>query len=73
MLLAPPTTADAQSIVLFPAWPCAEWDVQFKLHAPGQTVIEGELKDGKLASLSVTPASRRADVVMVACGGVPLV
>jgi hypothetical protein len=33
------------SIYLFPAWP-KEWDVNFKLHAPYQTIIEGELKNG---------------------------
>jgi hypothetical protein len=49
-------------IVLFPAWP-REWDVDFKLHAPGQTVVEGVLKDGELKSLNVTPPSRAKDVV----------
>ena len=47
---------------LFPAWP-ADWDVDFKLHAPRQTVIEGSLRGGVLKSLKVTPESRAADVV----------
>ncbi len=47
---------------LFPAWP-KEWDVNFRLHAPGQTVVEGELKGGRLKSLKVTPESRAKDVV----------
>jgi hypothetical protein len=47
---------------LFPAWP-ADWDVDFKLHAPRQTVVEGSLRGGALQSLKVTPESRAADVV----------
>jgi hypothetical protein len=47
---------------LFPAWP-AEWDVDFKLHAPKQTTVEGLLRGGKLVSLKVTPESRAKDVV----------
>lgn len=48
-------------ILLFPAWP-AEWDVHVKLHAPGQTIIEAELKAGKLVHLNVSPKARLADV-----------
>ena len=47
---------------LFPAWP-KEWEVDFKLHAPRQTTVEGILRDGKLVSLKVTPKSRMKDVV----------
>lgn len=51
-----------EKIYLFPAWP-ADWDVDFKLHAPKQTVVEGSLRGGLLQSLKVTPDSRAADVV----------
>jgi alpha-L-fucosidase 2 len=54
---------DGRKIFLLPAWP-KEWDVEFKLHAPQQTIIEGVLRGGKLASLHVTPESRRQDVVI---------
>jgi hypothetical protein len=47
---------------LFPAWP-KEWDVDFKLHAPRETTVEGVLRGGKLVSLKVTPKSRMKDVV----------
>lgn len=47
---------------LFPAWP-ADWDVDFKLHAPKQTIVEGVLRGGKLERLKVTPESRVGDVV----------
>ena len=61
MLLAPePGTVG--KLHLFPAWP-AEWDVDFKLHAPGKTLVEASLKGGKLVSLKVTPASREKDIV----------
>ena len=51
-----------ERILLFPAWP-KEWDVSFKLHASRNTTLEGELRDGKVTSLVVTPKSRTADVV----------
>ncbi len=51
-----------EKIYLFPAWP-REWDVHFKLHAPGKTTVEAELKGGKLRLLKVDPESRRADVI----------
>ena len=50
-------------ILLFPAWP-KEWNVHFKLHAPGQTVVEAELKEGKVVKLQVTPEERKKDVVI---------
>jgi hypothetical protein len=50
-------------ILLFPAWP-KDWDVDFKLHAPYQTTVEGVLKNGKLTELNVTPESRRRDVIV---------
>jgi hypothetical protein len=53
---------DGKEILLLPAWPKG-WDVDFKLHAPYQTVVEGAYRDGKLRSLKVTPQARRADVV----------
>ncbi|MEO7489731.1 MAG: DUF5703 domain-containing protein, partial [Ferruginibacter sp.] len=51
-------------ILLFPAWP-KNWDVSFKFPASGNTTVEGELKDGKLQRLVVTPASRNKDVVVM--------
>lgn len=58
MLLQTP----GDQIHLFPAWP-SDWDVDFKLHAPKQTMIEGSLREGQLIDLKVTPESRKADVV----------
>ena len=44
-------------------WP-KEWDVDFKLHAPGNTTVEGVLKIGKLTKLKVTPESRKKDLLI---------
>jgi len=55
------TEANTDKIHLLAAWP-KDWDVKFKLHAPKNTVIQGEVKNGKLINLQVTPASRKKDV-----------
>jgi hypothetical protein len=58
MLLQP----RGDKILVLPAWP-KEWDVTFKLHAPKNTVVECEYRDGKVVRLEVTPAERAKDVV----------
>ncbi len=50
-------------ILLFPSWPI-DWDVDFKLHAPENTVVEGILKNGELIELKVIPENRQKDVVI---------
>jgi len=55
--------SDGRKLYLLPAWP-RDWDCDFKLHAPLQTVVTGTVRDGKLATWAVTPAERRADVVI---------
>jgi len=51
-----------RKILLFPAWPKA-WDLEFKLHAPYDTTLEGVYKSGILEKLRVIPESRTADVI----------
>jgi len=54
---------EGKKIMLLPAWP-KEWDnVEFKLHAPYNTTVQGKIKAGKLTDLVVIPASRKADVI----------
>lgn len=53
---------DGEQIFLLPAWP-DKWDVQFKLHAPQNTVISGQVLNGKIQDLVVTPAERKNDIV----------
>jgi hypothetical protein len=52
---------EGDRILLLPAWP-KEWDVHFKLHAPGRTTVEAQVKEGKVVELEVQPESRRHDV-----------
>jgi hypothetical protein len=42
---------------LLPAWP-KEWDVHFKVNAPGNTRIEGTFENGKLKNLKMTPENK---------------
>lgn len=55
---------EGNEIRLLPAWP-KDWDAKFKLHAPGNTTLEGVVIGGKVTGLTVTPESRRGDVVLV--------
>jgi hypothetical protein len=50
-------------LYLLPAWP-KEWNVRFKLHAPRNTIVECEYRDGKIVELRVTPEERAAYVVV---------
>lgn len=52
---------NGDTIYLFPAWP-KDWDVHFKLHAPTNTWVEAELKNGKVKIIQVKPESRRKDI-----------
>jgi hypothetical protein len=42
---------------LFPAWP-KEWDVHFKVNAPGNTTIEGIFENGKIVRIKTTPENK---------------
>ncbi|SHJ87431.1 DUF5703 domain-containing protein [Pseudozobellia thermophila] len=48
-------------IYLFPAWP-KEWDVDFKLHAPKNTIVEVRYRKGKVEKVSVSPVERAKDI-----------
>ncbi|MDO4559205.1 MAG: hypothetical protein Q4C47_09580, partial [Planctomycetia bacterium] len=56
------TTEDGK-ILLLPAWP-QTWNVEFRLHAPYGTVVEGRWTDGEIRELKVTPESRKKDLVL---------
>jgi hypothetical protein len=53
---------DGKKIILFPAWP-KQWNVKFKLYAPYQTIVEGELADGQIKNLKTTPPERMQDIM----------
>lgn len=64
-MLLQPMGGRGDKILLLPAWP-KEWNVSFKLHAPRNTIVECEYRDGKVTRLQITPESRRADVKVMA-------
>ena len=51
------------AIRLLPAWP-KTWDVDFRLHAPGNTIVTCQTKGGRIVKLDVTPESRKKDVIL---------
>ncbi len=55
---------DRGTIRLLPAWP-KDWDVDFKLHAPYTTVVEGRFQAGKMDFLEVTPKERKSDLIIM--------
>jgi hypothetical protein len=55
---------DGKRIYVFPAWP-AGWDVDFMLHAPYKTVVEGSLRNGEIKKLQVTPEARHKDLHVI--------
>jgi len=55
---------DGRRILLFPAWQ-KNIDVHFKLHAPYNTTVEANWKDGKLLMLKVWPEERKKDVELM--------
>lgn len=54
---------NGKEIHLFPAWDTNR-DISFKLHAPGNTTVEAELRGGRLTRLDVTPSSRLSDIIL---------
>ena len=53
-----------EKIYILPAWP-ANWNADFKLHAPHKTVVEAVIRNGSIEKLKVTPKERRKDVVVL--------
>ncbi len=54
---------DGDKIYLFPAWP-ENRDISFRLHAPDKTIVDAELKEGKIVKLNVTPEERKRDIIL---------
>ena len=55
---------NGEQILLFPAW-SKEWDIHFKLHAPGETTVEATMQDGKVTDMKVLPESRKKDIIIM--------
>jgi alpha-L-fucosidase 2 len=54
---------DGKRILLLPAWP-KEWTASFKLNAPYNTIVEGQVENGKIVRMRVIPESRSKDIVI---------
>ncbi len=54
-------------ILVTPAWPQA-WNVTFRLHTAGQTVVSGQREAGRWVRLVTEPAARQADLVIMRDG-----
>ena len=50
-------------IYLCPAWP-KDWNCKFKFQAPGNTVVQGQVRNGEVTIDQVVPESRRHDIVI---------
>lgn len=57
---------EGDKIVLLPAW-SKSWNVNFKLNAPKNTIVEGKVENGVVKQLKVFPESRRKDVIIREC------
>jgi len=55
---------DGRKIYLLPAWP-ENWNADFKLHAPYNTIVECVVRNGKIKTLKVTPQARSKDVTII--------
>jgi hypothetical protein len=55
--------ADDQQITLLPAWP-EDWNVDFKLHASMETVIEGSVCQGEVTRFQVSAPAAHPNVVL---------
>ncbi|NND09090.1 MAG: hypothetical protein HKN87_22185 [Saprospiraceae bacterium] len=53
---------EGNEIYLLPAWP-NDWDVEFKLFAPQNTIIEAAVKNGEITRLIISPKEREKDIV----------
>ena len=53
-----------KKIYLLPAWP-KQWNAHFRLHAPYRTIVQGDIKNGKIENLEVFPAARKNDVIIL--------
>ena len=53
---------EGDKIVIFPAWP-KDWDVDFKLMAPKNTIVEGSYRAGEVKYIKVMPPVRIGDLV----------
>ncbi len=54
---------DNDKIYVLQAWP-KNWDVEFKLLAPQNTIIKGKVKNGEIETIEITPKWREKDLII---------
>ena len=52
------------SILVMPSWP-DDWNVNFKMYASGNTMIEGKFVNGGFENVKVVPAAREKDLIFM--------
>jgi hypothetical protein len=52
---------DGRKILLLPAWP-KDWDAEFKLWAPYRTIVSGQVRQGRIRRLKVSPRGRKKEI-----------
>ncbi len=60
--------AEGDRILLIPSWP-ADWSASFRLHAPFNTTLTGEVANGTIVSLTVSPKTRAKDIYLASADG----
>ncbi|MCB9219222.1 MAG: hypothetical protein H6610_07170 [Ignavibacteriales bacterium] len=55
---------EEENIYLLPSWP-KDWNVDFKLHAPDVTIVEGNYDGGQLIINKVTPEYRNKNISVI--------
>ena len=66
-------TGVGTTIAMFPAWPCDEWSVDFKVHLPLRTTIQGSYNHTtkRLVVHAIDPPERRSDIQYLNCVSMP--
>ena len=69
MLVQHGDAENRSDIALLPAWPCDAWSVDFKLHLPLSTVVQGSYNHTarRLVLDAVLPAERARDIRVLSC------
>jgi len=55
--------SEGDKIFLLPAW-TADWNADFKLHAPQQTIVEATVRADRIVALKIAPETRRKAAVL---------
>lgn len=63
MMLLTPLDDGAGGFLVFPGFPSEAWNVEFKLHAPNNTIVEASCQNGELVRLNVYPPENKDKIL----------